>query len=191
MFLSSLKFFGVLLLLIFINVPFFSKQRRCCGSCIIMCLFFLLLVVLVMAALCLYHPPAREQLRQFYSLLERRMEDYMIQTASAQHGSCVRPVWPEKETSKTKNVLDICLYLFCIYVSQNLYILNVFLSSSITYMLFLYFLYIYALNICMNLYTLYNHIEHFGLLFLVLCITILQVVSEIYMSIVKRKHNDV
>lgn len=43
----------------------------------------------------------------------------------------------------------------------------------------------------MNFYTLYNHTEHFGLLFLVLCITILQVVSEIYMSIVKRKHNDV
>ncbi|XP_057213501.1 TRAF3-interacting JNK-activating modulator [Triplophysa rosa] len=69
-----------------------STRKRCCGPCFIMCLFFLLLVVLVMAALCLYHPPAREQLRQFYSLLEQRMEDYMIQTASTQHGACVRPV---------------------------------------------------------------------------------------------------
>ncbi|XP_056629279.1 TRAF3-interacting JNK-activating modulator isoform X2 [Triplophysa dalaica] len=69
-----------------------GTRKRCCGSCFIMCLFFLLLVVLVMAALCLYHPPAREQLRQFYSLLQQRMAEYMIQTASTQHGACVRPV---------------------------------------------------------------------------------------------------
>lgn len=69
-----------------------STRKRCCGSCFIICLFLLLMMVVLMAALCLYHPPAREQLRQFYSLLEQRMEDYMIQTASAQHGACVRPV---------------------------------------------------------------------------------------------------
>lgn len=100
-FLSTLKFHGFLLLLYYIyqrSPLFFLKQKRCCGSCFIMCLFFLLLVVLVMAALCLYHPPAREQLRQFCSLLEQRMAEYMIQTASTQHGACVRPVWPDKET---------------------------------------------------------------------------------------------
>ncbi|KAF4109953.1 TRAF3-interacting JNK-activating modulator [Onychostoma macrolepis] len=68
-----------------------NSRSRSCGSWL--CLFlFLLLLMVVVAALWLYHPPAREQLRQFYSVLEQRMEDYLIQTASAQHGGCFRPV---------------------------------------------------------------------------------------------------
>ncbi|XP_051524780.1 TRAF3-interacting JNK-activating modulator-like [Myxocyprinus asiaticus] len=67
-------------------------RRGCCWSWLCMSLFFLLMMVLVVAGLWLYHPPARKQLCQFYSLLEQRMEDYMIQEASAQCGTCVRPV---------------------------------------------------------------------------------------------------
>lgn len=70
-----------------------NSRSRSCGSWLCLFLFLLLLmVVVVVAALWLYHPPAREQLRQFYSVLEQRMEDYLIQTASAQHGGCFRPV---------------------------------------------------------------------------------------------------
>ncbi|XP_051965314.1 TRAF3-interacting JNK-activating modulator-like [Xyrauchen texanus] len=67
-------------------------RRGCCWSWLCMSFFLLLMMVLVVAGLWLYHPPAREQLCQFYSLLEQCMEDYMIQAASAQCGTCVRPV---------------------------------------------------------------------------------------------------
>jgi len=50
------------------------------------------MMVVVLAGLWFYHQPARELLRQFYSDLEQRMEDYLIQTASAQHGACFKPV---------------------------------------------------------------------------------------------------
>ncbi|XP_050973807.1 TRAF3-interacting JNK-activating modulator isoform X1 [Labeo rohita] len=69
-----------------------NSRSRCFGSWLCTFLFLLLLMVVVAAALWLYHPPAREQLRHVYSVLERRMEDYLIQTASAQHGACFRPV---------------------------------------------------------------------------------------------------
>ncbi|KAK9970528.1 hypothetical protein ABG768_026466 [Culter alburnus] len=70
------------------------SRSGCCGSwlCVCLCMFLLLMMVVVVAALWLYHPPAREQLRQFYSVLEERMEDYLIQMASGQHGVCFRPV---------------------------------------------------------------------------------------------------
>ncbi|KAK2898592.1 hypothetical protein Q8A67_010010 [Cirrhinus molitorella] len=69
-----------------------SSRSRCCGSWLCVFLFLLLLMVVVVAALWLYHPPAREQLRHVYSILEQRMDDYLIQIASAQHGACFRPV---------------------------------------------------------------------------------------------------
>lgn len=69
-----------------------NSRSRSCGSWLCLSLFLLLLMVVVVAALWLYHPPAREQLRQFYSVVEQRMEDYLIQIASAQHGACFRPV---------------------------------------------------------------------------------------------------
>ncbi|XP_016330231.1 TRAF3-interacting JNK-activating modulator-like [Sinocyclocheilus anshuiensis] len=69
-----------------------NSRSRCCGSWLCKFLFLLLLMVVLVAALWFYHPPAREQLRQFYSVLEQRMEDYLIQKASAQHGACFRPV---------------------------------------------------------------------------------------------------
>ncbi|XP_073675790.1 TRAF3-interacting JNK-activating modulator [Garra rufa] len=69
-----------------------NSRSRCCGSWLCMFFFLLLLIAVVLAALWLYHPPAREQLRHVYSVLEQRMEDYLIQIASAQHGACFRPV---------------------------------------------------------------------------------------------------
>ncbi|XP_016087240.1 TRAF3-interacting JNK-activating modulator [Sinocyclocheilus grahami] len=69
-----------------------NSRSRSCGSWLCLFLVVLLLMVVMVAALWLYHPPAREQLRQFYSVLEQRMEDYLIQTASAPHGACFRPV---------------------------------------------------------------------------------------------------
>ncbi|XP_016136551.1 TRAF3-interacting JNK-activating modulator-like [Sinocyclocheilus grahami] len=69
-----------------------NSRSRCCGSWLCIFLFLLLLMVVLVAALWFYHLPAREQLRQFYSILEQRMEDYLIQKASAQHGVCCRPV---------------------------------------------------------------------------------------------------
>lgn len=68
-----------------------SSRKQCCGFWFCVWLFLLLLLVVVVAVLCLYHPPAKEQVRQFYSLLKQRMEDYMILAASA-HGACSRPV---------------------------------------------------------------------------------------------------
>ncbi|XP_051949684.1 TRAF3-interacting JNK-activating modulator [Xyrauchen texanus] len=69
-----------------------STRRGCCWSWLCLCFFLLLMMIVVVAALWLYHPPAREQLCQFYSLLKKHMEDYMILAASAQRGTCVRPV---------------------------------------------------------------------------------------------------
>ncbi|XP_043102403.1 TRAF3-interacting JNK-activating modulator [Puntigrus tetrazona] len=69
-----------------------NSRIRSCGSWICLFLFLLLLMVVAVAALWFYHPPAREQLRTFYSDLEQRVEDYLIQKASAQHGGCFRPV---------------------------------------------------------------------------------------------------
>ncbi|XP_018956761.2 TRAF3-interacting JNK-activating modulator-like isoform X1 [Cyprinus carpio] len=69
-----------------------NSRSRGCGSWLCIFLFLLLLMVVLVAALWFYHPPAREQLRQFYSVLEQRMGDYLIQKASAQHGACFRPV---------------------------------------------------------------------------------------------------
>ncbi|XP_026115322.1 TRAF3-interacting JNK-activating modulator-like [Carassius auratus] len=64
-----------------------NSRSGCCGSWLCIVLFLLLLMVMLVAALWFHHPPAREQLRQFYSVLEQRMEDYLIQ-----HGACFRPV---------------------------------------------------------------------------------------------------
>ncbi|KAK7146048.1 hypothetical protein R3I93_013694 [Phoxinus phoxinus] len=69
-----------------------GSRSGCCGTWFCICLFLLLMMVVVVAGLWFYHPPAREQLRQFYSDLEQRMEDYLIQTASAPHGACFKPV---------------------------------------------------------------------------------------------------
>ncbi|XP_077080560.1 TRAF3-interacting JNK-activating modulator [Siphateles boraxobius] len=69
-----------------------GSRSFCCGTWLCICLFLLLMMVVVVAGLWFYHPPAREQLRQIYSDLEQRMEDYLIQTASAQHGACFKPV---------------------------------------------------------------------------------------------------
>ncbi|XP_067268753.1 TRAF3-interacting JNK-activating modulator [Pseudorasbora parva] len=69
-----------------------NSRRGCCGSWLCICLFLLLMMVVVLAALWLYHPPAREQLQHFYSVLEERMEDYLIQAASAQQRACFKPV---------------------------------------------------------------------------------------------------
>ncbi|KAI4898484.1 hypothetical protein NFI96_020938 [Prochilodus magdalenae] len=67
-------------------------KRRCCGSFICLTLFFLLMLVAVMAAVWIYHPPVRDQLWDFYSVVQEKVEDYLIQAASAQHALCVRPI---------------------------------------------------------------------------------------------------
>ncbi|KAL7884933.1 hypothetical protein AOLI_G00077030 [Acnodon oligacanthus] len=67
-------------------------RRRCCGSFICLTLFFLLMLVAVMAAVWIYHPPIRDQLWDFYSVVEEKVEDYLMQAASAQHAVCLRPI---------------------------------------------------------------------------------------------------
>ncbi|XP_072537855.1 TRAF3-interacting JNK-activating modulator [Salminus brasiliensis] len=67
-------------------------KRRCCGTFICLTLFLLLMLVAVMAAVWIYHPPIRDQLWDFYSFVEERVEDYLMQAASAQHSVCFRPI---------------------------------------------------------------------------------------------------
>uniref|UniRef100_A0A3B1J595 TRAF3 interacting protein 3 n=1 Tax=Astyanax mexicanus TaxID=7994 RepID=A0A3B1J595_ASTMX len=70
-----------------------SKSRRhCCGSFICLTLFLLMMMVAVMAAVWIYHPPIRDQLCDFYSFVEERVEDYLMQVASAQHAVCFKPI---------------------------------------------------------------------------------------------------
>lgn len=67
-------------------------KRRCCGSFICLTLFLLLMLVAVMASVWIYHPPIRDQLWDFYSFVEERVEDYLMQVASAQHAVCFKPI---------------------------------------------------------------------------------------------------
>ncbi|KAK2841125.1 hypothetical protein Q7C36_012704 [Tachysurus vachellii] len=68
-----------------------SRTRRFCGTlCLI--LFFMLMLTAVMFAVWIYRPSVREQLHEMYSAVEERVEDYLMQAASAQHAGCFRPV---------------------------------------------------------------------------------------------------
>ncbi|KAG9270786.1 TRAF3-interacting JNK-activating modulator-like isoform X1 [Astyanax mexicanus] len=67
-------------------------KRHCCGSFICLTLFLLMMMVAVMAAVWIYHPPIRDQLCDFYSFVEERVEDYLMQVASAQHAVCFKPI---------------------------------------------------------------------------------------------------
>ncbi|XP_066500036.1 TRAF3-interacting JNK-activating modulator [Hoplias malabaricus] len=70
-----------------------KTKRRCCGSFICLTLFFLLMLAVVMAAVWVYHPPVRDQLRDFYSMVEEKVEDYLMQAASAQQSeACFKPI---------------------------------------------------------------------------------------------------
>ncbi|XP_058244671.1 TRAF3-interacting JNK-activating modulator isoform X2 [Hemibagrus wyckioides] len=68
-----------------------SRRRRFCGT-LCLTLFFMLMLIAVMFAVWIYHPSVREQLREIYSAVEERVEDYLMQTASAQHSGCFKPV---------------------------------------------------------------------------------------------------
>ncbi|KAI5610120.1 TRAF3-interacting JNK-activating modulator, partial [Silurus asotus] len=66
------------------------KSRFCSTLCLI--LFFMLMVVAVMVGVWIYRPSVREQLRDFYFAVEKRVEDYLMQAATSQHAGCFRPV---------------------------------------------------------------------------------------------------
>ncbi|XP_053481179.1 TRAF3-interacting JNK-activating modulator [Ictalurus furcatus] len=68
-----------------------TPRRRFCST-LCFALFFILILTAVMFAVWIYRPSVREQLRDFYSAVEERVEDYLMQTASAQHAGCFRPV---------------------------------------------------------------------------------------------------
>lgn len=75
----------------FFPYPSLSSQRRLCGT-LCLTLFFMLMLIAVMFAVWIYNPSVREQLREIYSAVEERVEDYLMQTASAQHAGCFKPV---------------------------------------------------------------------------------------------------
>lgn len=65
-----------------------------CGRWWKICLFFLLVAALVeVAMLWLWYPPFREQVEDFWSDVELRLEDYLWQMASPRHAGCFRPIW--------------------------------------------------------------------------------------------------
>ncbi|XP_026786770.3 TRAF3-interacting JNK-activating modulator [Pangasianodon hypophthalmus] len=68
-----------------------TQRRRFCGT-LCLTLFFMLMLIAVMVAVWIYRPSVREQLREFYSVVEERVEDYLMQAASTQHAGCLRPV---------------------------------------------------------------------------------------------------
>ncbi|KAJ0064170.1 hypothetical protein NL108_001480 [Boleophthalmus pectinirostris] len=58
------------------------------------CLSFLVLLAMAVVGglLWLWYPPFREQLRDLYSDMETRIEEYLNEMSSPQHASCFRPV---------------------------------------------------------------------------------------------------
>ncbi|KAK3566356.1 hypothetical protein QTP86_032324 [Hemibagrus guttatus] len=68
-----------------------SRRRGFCGT-LCLTLFFMLMLIAVMFAVWIYHPSVSEQLREIYSAVEERVEEYLIESASAQHAGCLRPV---------------------------------------------------------------------------------------------------
>ncbi|KAK1801240.1 hypothetical protein P4O66_022925 [Electrophorus voltai] len=68
------------------------NKRCCCGSYACLMLFLMLLLVVVMATVWICYPPIREQLQDFYSVAEERVEDYLMQWASAQNAVCFKPI---------------------------------------------------------------------------------------------------
>lgn len=64
-----------------------------CGRWWKICLFFLLVAALVeVAMLWLWYPPFREQVEDFWSDVELRLENYLRQMASSRHAGCFRPI---------------------------------------------------------------------------------------------------
>ncbi|KAM9475747.1 TRAF3-interacting JNK-activating modulator isoform 2-T2 [Clarias gariepinus] len=67
------------------------RRRRFCST-LCWTLFFILMLIAIMVAVWIYRPSVREQLHEFYSAVEERVEDYLMQAASTQHARCFRPV---------------------------------------------------------------------------------------------------
>ncbi|XP_076859941.1 TRAF3-interacting JNK-activating modulator [Brachyhypopomus gauderio] len=68
------------------------SKRRSCGPCVCLSLFLMLLLIVLMAAIWICYPPIREQLWDFYSVVEERVEDYLVLWASAQNAISFRPI---------------------------------------------------------------------------------------------------